>query len=192
MPFNGQMSFPVELTLRTTAQGVRLCRQPVRELELLHRHTLRWEDYRLSPGLNRHDLYHVYGPRWQTRLPTEYGNLAPDTDWDLFHLEAVIDPGDAAAFGFIIRGHDLRYTCATASFAYLGHTVPAPCDADGLLRLQLLVDRTSLELFAGGGLVSASFCFLPAACDMPLELYATDGGLRLVTLAIHELSSAWS
>ena len=43
MPFNGQMSFPVELTLRTTPQGVRLCRQPVRELEMLHRRTLRWD-----------------------------------------------------------------------------------------------------------------------------------------------------
>ena len=191
MPFNGQMSFPVELTLRTTPEGVRLCRQPVRELEMLHRRTLRWDDHRLRPGLNRHDLYHVHGPGWQSRLATEYRNLAPDTTWDLFHLEAVIDPGDAAAFGIIIRGHDLRYDCAAARFTWLGHTIPAPRDGDGCLRLQLLVDRTSLELFADGGLVSASFCFLPAACDMPLELYADGGSVRLVSLAIHELNSAW-
>ena len=53
------------------------------------------------------------------------------------------------------------------------------------------MDRTSLELFAAGGLVSASFCFLPAACDMPLELYAEGGSVRLVSLAVHELNSAW-
>ena len=191
MPFNGQMSFPVELTLRSTRHGVRLCRQPVRESELLHRRTLRWQDHRLSPGLNRHDLYHVHGPGWQSRIATEYRNLAPDTTWDLFHLEAVIDPGDAAAFGIIIRGHDLRYDVAAARFTWLGHPIPAPRDGDGCLRLQLLVDRTSLELFAAGGLASASFCFLPAACDMPLELYADGGSVRLVSLAIHELNSAW-
>ena len=191
MPFNGQMSFPVELTLRTTAEGVRMCRQPVREVALLRRRTLRWEDYRLSAGLNRHDLFHVYGPGWQSRMATEYANLAPATTWDLFHLEVVVDLGDAAAFGIIVRGHDLRYTCATASFAYLGHTIPAPPDADGRLRLELLVDRTSLELFAGGGLMSASFCFLPAACDVPLELYAVEGSVHLVSLALHELDSIW-
>ena len=191
MPFNGQMSFPVELTLRTTPRGVRLCRQPVRELEMLHRRTLRWDAHRLRPGLNRHDLYHVHGPGWRSRLATGYRNLAPDTTWDLFHLEAVIDPGDAAAFGIIIRGHDLRYDVAAARFTWLGHTIPAPRDGDGSLRLQLLVDRTSLELFAADGLVSASFCFLPAACDMPLELYADGGSVLLVSLAIHELNSAW-
>ena len=191
MPFNGQMSFPVELTLRTTPRGVRLCRQPVKELSLLHRCTLRWQDRRLSPGLNRHDLYHVHGPGWHSRIAAEYRNLAPDTTWDLFHIEAVIDPGDAAAFGIIIRGHDLRYDVAAARFTWLGHPIPAPRDGDGRLRLQLLVDRTSLELFAAGGLVSASFCFLPAASDMPLELYAEGGSARLVSLAIHELNSAW-
>ena len=46
-------------------------------------------------------------------------------------------------------------------------------------------------MFAARGLVSASFCFLPAACDMPLELYADGGSVRLVSLAIHELNSAW-
>ena len=181
MPFNGRMSFPVELTLRSTPQGVRLCRQPVRELELLHRRTLRWQDHRLSPGPNRHDLYHVHGPGWQRRLATEYRNLAPDTTWDLFHFEAVIDPADAAAFGIVIRGHDLRYDIAAARFTWLGQTIPCPRDGDGdgYLRLQLLVDRTSLELFAAGGLVSASFSFLPAACDTPLELYAAMCGLMI-------------
>ena len=161
MPFNGQMSFPVELTLRSTPQGVRLCRQPVKELELLHRRTLRWRDHRLSPGLNRHDLYHVHGPGWQSRLATDYRNLAPDTTGDLFHVEAEIDPGDAAAFGINVQGHDLRYNTAGVRFTWLDNTIPAPHDDNGHLRLQLLVDRTSLELFAAGGLVSA-FLLLPA------------------------------
>ena len=126
MPFNGQMSFPVELTLRTTPQGLRLCRQPVKELELLHRRTLRWQEHRLSPGPNRHDLYHVHGPGWQSRIATEYRNLAPDTAWDLFHVEAVIDPAGAAAFGIIIRGHDLRCDIAAASLHLARTHGPGP------------------------------------------------------------------
>ena len=40
------------------------------------------------------------------------------------------------------------------------------------------------------GSVSASFCFLPEACDVPLEFYA-DGEAKLVDLTVHELASAW-
>ena len=36
MPFNQQMTFPCELTLRTTADGIRMFRKPVREIETIH------------------------------------------------------------------------------------------------------------------------------------------------------------
>ena len=52
MPFNQQFSFPVELTLRSTPQGLRLFRQPVRELALLHAKEHRWENVTLTPGAN--------------------------------------------------------------------------------------------------------------------------------------------
>ena len=32
---------------------------------------------------------------------------------------------------------------------------------------------------------------LPAPCDMTLEMYAEGGSARLVSLAVHELDSAW-
>ena len=104
----------------------------------------------------------------------------------------MIDPAAAAAFGIIIRGHDLRYDVADARFTWLGHTIPAPRDGDGYLRLQLLVDLTSLELVRGRRPgVSASFCFCRPACDTPLELTRMAGACALVSLAVHELESAW-
>ena len=36
MPFNQQMSFPCDLSLRTTAQGIRLCRLPIAEIQNLY------------------------------------------------------------------------------------------------------------------------------------------------------------
>ena len=61
----------------------------------------------------------------------------------------------------------------------------------GRLRLQALIDRTSLEVFAQNGLVSMSSCFLPEAADWNLEFYARGGPARLVALEVHELASAW-
>ena len=37
MPFNQQVSFPCELTLRSTPNGPRIFREPIREIELLHK-----------------------------------------------------------------------------------------------------------------------------------------------------------
>jgi len=54
------------------------------------------------------------------------------------------------------------------------------------------VDRTSLELFANQGKVSASFCFLPEAWDAPLEFYATGGPVSLSSPVVRELVPAWN
>ena len=167
MPFNQQLSFPVELTLRRLPAGLRLCRRPVRELASLHARAHTWRDVALAPGRN----------------------LIPDTKHDLFDIHATIDVGRAKFLGAIIRGHDLRFDVAAGKFTFLGRDIPVAVDGS-LLRFQLLVDRTSVEFFTADGSVSASFCFLPEACDVPLEFYA-DAEARLVEVAVHELQSAW-
>ena len=192
MPFNQQLSFPVELTLRTTGRGIRLCREPVRELELLHSDRLHvWENELIESGMNRRALFRRYGPSFQDHID-ELAPLIPDTAWDLFHIRADIELLDANSFGVIIRGHDLRYHARDRQFTWGDHTVPAEPDEDSRLRLQILVDRTSMELFAGTGEISASFCFLPAAADVPLEFYAEEGRVRFASLTIIELGSAWA
>ena len=192
MPFNQQMSFPVELSLRTTTEGIRLFRQPVRELEILHTHTLQWTDYTLKSGLDRQAVFKRYGPTWQDELPHVLANLAIDTSWDLFDIRIEFEVQDAKAFGAIIRGHHLVYDAVNEAFTYLEQEIPAKLDDNGRLRLQLLVDRTSLELFASNGQVSASFCFLPGAHDTPLEFYAREGSVRLISLTVHELAATWN
>ena len=50
MPFNQQMSFPSVLTLRTLPEGIRLCREPVGEIEKLHDKQHTFKDLLLKPG----------------------------------------------------------------------------------------------------------------------------------------------
>ena len=192
MPFNQQLSVPVELTLRTTREGIRLCRQPVRELEVLHTRKHVWKDHTLESGRDRYALFVRYGPNWRDTMPQSHANVIVDTACDLFDIRAEIEFVDAKAFGAIIRGNDLRYDLADKTFTYLDQQIPVAPDNDGRLRFRILVDRTSLELFGGGGEVSASFCFLPGPCDVPLEFYAREGSVRIVSLTVHELESAWT
>ena len=166
MPFNQQMSFPVELSLRTTPAGIRLCREPIAEIGLLHHETYQWDNYTLAPGTD----------------------IVPATKSQLFDIRLEIEPNDATSFGVKIRGIDLRYEGGKISFQ--GTEAPlAPID--GRLVLQLLVDRTSLEIFGHRGELSMSICYLPEAADNPLVFYAEDGVAHIVSLAVHPLRSAW-
>jgi sucrose-6-phosphate hydrolase SacC (GH32 family) len=168
MPFNQQMSFPVALTLHTTPEGIRLFREPVREIELLHKQVHAWHHVALEPGQR----------------------LIPETAGKLFDVRLEIELGNAVACGISVRGLDLVYDMHKQALSFLGKSASLS-PVEGRLSLQLLVDRTSLEVYANGGLVSMSFCLLPEAADHPLALYARGGTVRIITLHVHELHSAW-
>ncbi len=168
MPFNQQMTFPVELSLRSTSEGLRLCRRPVREIELLNDTPHMYYDEVLSPGRN----------------------LIPPTSHDLFRVTGQVELQGATHFALVIRGQPLRYDVAAAHFTYKDRQIPCAPVGDRLT-LEILVDRTSMELFVGEGQTSASFCFLPEAWDAPLELYAEGGQVRFAPLVVRELRSIW-
>lgn len=169
MPFNQQMSFPVELSLHRFPEGIRLCRTPVREIELLWRGRQLVESRDLVKG--------------QPFVPRVRG--------DLFDIQASVAMGNAVeSFSIRIHGNELRYLPARGALTYLGREVPLQA-REGRLELRLLVDRASVELFADEGKVSASFCFLPEAWDAPLELAAQGGNARIASMEIRELASIW-
>ena len=61
----------------------------------------------------------------------------------------------------------------------------APPRGDGVLRLRLLVDRTSIETFADDGRVALSGCFLPPANNKSLEVFSESGAVTIRSLRVH-------
>jgi levanase/fructan beta-fructosidase len=74
MPFNQQMTFPVEISLNNTLDGVRLVRVPIRELQSLRNLEHHWYDHTLEPGYNRREIFKKYGPSWQEFFPISINN----------------------------------------------------------------------------------------------------------------------
>ena len=168
MPFNQQMSFPCELTLRTTSEGIRLHREPVAEIENIHTYTHAWSDLPLKPG----------------------ENLLAGLTGELFDIRAEIALDDAAAVGFNIRGQDIRYDIAEQQLTFLERSGPlAP--RNGKISLQILVDRISIEAFGNAGELSMTSYFLPDLNNADIGIYADGGTARLASLKVHELRSSW-
>ena len=126
MPFNQQMSFPAELTLRSTPNGPRLFRWPIKEIDNLYGPNYDWHDAKLE----------VDKP------------LLTDLTGELFSIDADIDPGDAKSITLTVRGQPITYDIEGGGGALqcFGQRV-ALRRPDGHLRLRVIVDRTSAEIF---------------------------------------------
>lgn len=168
MPFNQQLSFPCELTLRTTPLGVRLCREPVKEIETLHRQTHSWDDETLGPGKN----------------------LLDGICGELFDIRVEIDLGSAALLLFDVRGKKINYKVEARELSAADRTACLE-PIDNRIKLQILVDRTSVEIFAIDCGITISACFLPHPADTTLGFRVRGGECKVVSLKVHELCSAW-
>jgi len=62
---------------------------------------------------------------------------------------------------------------------------------DGIIQLEILVDRASIEIFANDGEVVLSSCFTPKEGDNDLTLWTQGGELFVDEIEVYELKSAW-
>ncbi len=174
MPFNQQMSFPCELTLHETQLGLRLFRLPVREIRSLYQHTFRLPAATLSVG--------------EKQLPELKGDL-----WD---IEADFEVQNAKEFGIRIGSEHITYSVAQKTLTCLSRSAPLETHRNHV-KIRVLVDRTSLEVFGNDGIVSLTSCFLPKQKEKPeqneqgIGLFSTGGTVQLISFTAHALRSAW-
>jgi len=168
MPFNQMMDFPVELTLRTTDEGVRMFASPIREIALLHgkEHT------------------------WRNRVLKEGQNLLEGVTGDLFHIRAEFDVGNADRVGFVIRSVPVVYDVKAKQLECKGRKAPLEGKA-GKIRLELLIDRMSIEIFANDGRIYMPIGAIPPDDNRTLEVFTKGGTAKATSLTVWELKSAW-
>jgi sucrose-6-phosphate hydrolase SacC (GH32 family) len=162
MPFNQEISFPCELTLRTTQDGPRLFREPIAAIRSLHRKESKWAACALSSG--------------------EVLQLA--SSGDLFHIQADLDIPDGAALTFDLRG--VRVVLTSKSVESGGATARS----QGTVRhVEILLDRGSVETFVNHGEISSTRFAIPEG--QGLKVKADGGPVTIERLSVFALKSAW-
>lgn len=171
LPFNQQITFPCALTLRALPEGLRLCRNPIGEISLLHQRTFSLRDYLLQPGTD--PLAQVEG--------------------ELFDVELELDLGRSSCSGFSLdlRGTRLSYTPADGRLSLSCGAQMEVAPREGKLHLRVLVDRMSVEVFANHGELSLTHCVQAAHTLPPLSIQATGGPASISSLEVRELDSIW-
>jgi sucrose-6-phosphate hydrolase SacC (GH32 family) len=168
MPFNQQLSFPCDLTLRSFPEGLRTCRLPVQEITSLRKKKHTWKDMTIKPN----------------------ENILRDIPGELFDIQLQVELAGAGEFGVKCRGEAVIYSAEKGTLTCLGREAKVNA-ANGQITLRILIDRTSMEVFANDGQVSMSSCFLPGPEKAGLELFSLGGSLRIHSITVCELKSIW-
>lgn len=164
MPFSQQVTFPCELKLKNTPQGLRVFRTPVREIELLHEGE--------PVVVQKQDL--VEGEKLQ--LPVK---------GELFHIRANVSIPRGSSLVFDLRGAPLRLSHDAIQVAEAsGKTMGA------VKTIEILLDRASLEAFVNDGEISSTN-FVIANRD-GISITSEGGPSRIESLEIYPLKSAWN
>ncbi len=162
MPFNQQISFPCELTLRSTQEGPRLFREPIAGIRLLHGKGAKWMDRKLSPG----------------------DSLDLASSGDLFHIRAEVEIHEGAKLTFELRGVPVVLTARTVESG----TSPAAVQS-AVRSVEILLDRGSVETFINRGEISSTRFVFPKGQGLKVTVEGATVTIR--SLSVYTLRSAW-
>lgn len=194
MPFEQQMNFPTEVTLRTTARGIKAFRMPVREIENLYDREYLWENHTLKAG----------------------ENLFEELKDELYDMELEVDVKNSSSFEIVLRNVTVSYDAVKRMLSCGGNPVnngiipdnwissdKAEINAsnnlgraslspvEGTVKLRILLDRTTIEVFGNDGEVVITSCYMPED-SAPNYLLTAKSTLQIASARVHSLKSAWN
>jgi len=169
-PFNQQMTIPCELTLRSTEDGIRLFANPVTEVDRLRVDDEGRAGFGFGPG--------------------EDGAATMGLPSNLVDIRAELEFGTQGEFELGVPGATVTYDVARRTLSCNGtsaHLDPV----GGSIKLRLLVDRGSIEVFANDGRVAISRGLGEPQTTRRLTGRFRGAETRVRSLRVAEMSSAW-
>lgn len=191
-PWKGTLTIPRELYLVDTAEGIRLAQRPLQQLASLRGEALEWNNVTVTAA-------------------TE--NLLSDFSGSAYEIEAELqlpETGAAAEFGFRLReggeqatviGYRSAEGILFADRSAAGrndfsnkftklHEASVQPD-NGKISLRLLVDESSVEVFADQGTKAFTELIFPDGARDGVSFYAKGGSVEVVSLKVYPLANVW-
>jgi len=168
MPFNQQMTLPVELTLHSADEGPKMRMNPIKELQSLRTKTYEFKNVVLSEGEN--PLSKIEG--------------------DIFEVEVEFEPVADSQTVIDLRGHKVAYDAKTQMLTS-GNLKSPLKPIKGVVSLRIYLDRSSIEVFGNEGRVYMPLRIIPADDNRSLSASCAKGEVKANYIRVHELKSAW-
>jgi sucrose-6-phosphate hydrolase SacC (GH32 family) len=118
-------------------------------------------------------------------------NPLADFNGELIELNAEIEIRSAAEFGFKLRGVTVSYDVKKQELTCENQKGPLKA-MDGKVRLHLMIDRTSMDIFGNDGQLYMSAGVIVPENNHSMEAFAKGGAAQINSLEVHELKSIWN
>lgn len=194
MPFEQQMSFPTEITLRTTAdEGLKAFRYPIQEIRHLYEKTttLKNETIKGKQRLKmldgeRYDMEFEFDVRHSTSFELVLRDVTVSYN---AKTQSLACGGPAMRNGIIVDDWVAQTAGEMNDQNNLGQAPLRPIN--GKINLRILLDHNTVEVFGNGGEAVISSCFMPGK---PANTYdiRSEGQLSVIKAEIHSLKSIWT
>jgi fructan beta-fructosidase len=164
MPFNQAFTLPHRLTLRRTADGIRLFATPIKELARLRKKQSSSAGGVLTPGTP----------------------ISGAASGELLEIRAEFAVGRARVLGLDIGGNRVTYDVAAKK---LNGANMKP--VDGRISMQVFVDRPMIEICGNDGRVYITSGRDKRGHVSAVKAFAEGGEAELIKLDVYELESIW-
>lgn len=186
--WRGMFSVIRECSLMRTEQGIRLMQRPIPELQSLRGEHKHWQDEVIQPGTNL--LADVRGTSLEVIAEFELTGKI-----DHFGFRVRLGENENTIIAYIVKEQKLVVDRTHSGEVDFHEAFPRIHSADlspfnERIGLHILLDSSSIEVFANDGLVTFTECVFPSEQSQGLELFAEGGTVLLVSLDIFQLGSA--
>lgn len=184
-PWRGQMSYPRTVALTQTSEGIRMVQNPVREIESFRGRHLHLGNTSIAKANAKVSRRH-----WGDALEIVV-ELRIDQSQDT-GIELRKGPSHGTRIGYD-GSKGVVYIDRTRSGSVAIHPDfaarhEAPLKVDGgSVKLRILLDRCSVEVFANGGRVTLTDLIFPDQDDDALSLYDTGSQASVLSLDLWKL-----
>jgi fructan beta-fructosidase len=185
-PWRGAMTFPRSVALRITPEGFRLVQTPVEALKQIRGKHQRIDGRAIPEGETQLEADGVDGAALEIVVEFTAGEA------DTFGLKVRRGEGEETLVGVDRRAGTVFIDRARSGAVNFNCEFPGRHGArlsslDGPIRLHILVDITSVEVFADDGQVVITDQVFPGASSRGVSVFAIGGAARLRSLDSWEL-----
>ncbi|MFC6997206.1 glycoside hydrolase family 32 protein [Rufibacter roseus] len=183
------MTVPRELSLQQTQEGIRLVNLPVKELQKLRSRSITIKQETVNGTIDLSQLYGLGTPLLELDLHLNVSQA------QRFELKFANTKGEYLSVGYSIENQELYIDRSNAgkigfSDSFPGrHSAPLKVE-NGELKLQILLDVSSIEVFANGGKTAMTEIFFPNEDFTKTEVIST-GTTEIKKGKIYTLKSVW-
>ncbi|HLR32553.1 MAG TPA: glycoside hydrolase family 32 protein [Fodinibius sp.] len=188
-PWRGAMTIPREVGLRATEGGARLYQKPVKEIKNLYGEHQEMKNITVSNETYSHEA--LRGTTYKLRAEIKLD------DADRFGLKVRKGKMEETIIGYDVSEKELFVDRQKSGqvqfqekFANRVQTVPLKAK-NGSITLEILVDRSSVEVFANNGERVITDRIFPDSSSQGIEFFSSGGAININQLDFWSLQSVW-